>query len=90
MVVASTEPIIERYKLTTTLAAPRVLTMQDRCDSCGSQAYVKVTGVTGELMFCAHHYSKIMNSESGKVAMEKFAYETIDERGFISDKRQGL
>jgi hypothetical protein len=76
--------------LTTTLANEKVLNANDRCDSCGSQAYVKVTGVSGELTFCAHHYGKIMSSESGKAAMEKFAYETIDERGFLSDKRQGL
>ena len=56
------------------------LTLLDRCDSCGAQAYVKVEGVTGELMFCSHHYSKIMDSESGKEAMDKFAFKIVDER----------
>jgi hypothetical protein len=32
-----------------------VLTALDRCDSCGAQAYVKVTMASGELYFCAHH-----------------------------------
>lgn len=32
-----------------------VLTALDRCDSCGAQAYIKVTMSTGELLFCAHH-----------------------------------
>lgn len=31
------------------------LTALDRCDSCGAQAYVRVTMSTGELLFCAHH-----------------------------------
>jgi hypothetical protein len=76
--------------LIATKPTERVLSVHDRCDSCESQAYVKVTGVTGDLTFCSHHYSKIMNSESGKTAMEKFAYETVDERSFLSDRRQGL
>jgi hypothetical protein len=31
------------------------LTVADRCDACGAQAYVRVTLSTGELLFCAHH-----------------------------------
>ncbi len=31
------------------------LTALDRCDSCGAQAYVRVTMSTGDLFFCAHH-----------------------------------
>lgn len=34
------------------------LTAHDRCDSCGSQAYVRVTMDQGELLFCAHHAKK--------------------------------
>ena len=30
----------------------------DRCDSCGAQAYVRVTLASGELLFCAHHGAK--------------------------------
>jgi hypothetical protein len=62
------------------------LKMTDRCDACDGQAYVSVTGITGELMFCAHHYSKIMNSPSGKAAMLSFALETVDERERLSVK----
>ena len=57
-----------------------LLTVNDRCDACGGQAYVCVTGVSGELMFCAHHYAKIMNDPVGKQRMESFAYEITDER----------
>ena len=35
-----------------------ILTALDRCDSCGAQAYVKVTMAAGELLFCAHHGAK--------------------------------
>ena len=34
------------------------LTALDRCDSCGAQAYVKVTMASGELLFCGHHGAK--------------------------------
>jgi len=51
-----------------------VLKVADRCDSCNSQAYVLVKGVSGDLMFCGHHYAK------HEVALIKFSYEIIDER----------
>jgi hypothetical protein len=34
------------------------LTAADRCDSCGAQAYIRVTMQSGELLFCAHHGAK--------------------------------
>ena len=34
------------------------LSALDRCDSCGAQAYVRVTLASGDLMFCAHHAAK--------------------------------
>ena len=37
------------------LAGSQQLSAADRCDSCGAQAYVRVTMKTGELLFCAHH-----------------------------------
>jgi hypothetical protein len=30
----------------------------DTCDSCGAQAYVRVTLESGELLFCGHHAAK--------------------------------
>ncbi|WP_430592873.1 DUF7455 domain-containing protein [Humidisolicoccus flavus] len=38
--------------------ATRALSGLDRCDSCGAQAYVRVTMSSGELLFCAHHAAK--------------------------------
>jgi hypothetical protein len=58
----------------------RVLNVIDRCDSCGSQAFVMVKLVNGELMFCGHHYIK--NQEK----LNNQAYEIIDEREYINEK----
>lgn len=56
----------------------RVLTLNDRCDAgqCGAAALVKVSGVSGELLFCGHHYNKFEMSDN----MVKFAFDIIDER----------
>lgn len=74
-------------QLTTT---EKVLNANDRCDSCGAQAYVKVSGVSGELTFCSHHYTKIEKNEQAYDALKNFAFDIIDERDQISDKRAGL
>jgi hypothetical protein len=34
------------------------LTALDRCDSCGAQAYIRVSIGSSELLFCAHHGKK--------------------------------
>jgi hypothetical protein len=36
----------------------RELTLQDRCDACGSAARVIATMINGELLFCGHHGRK--------------------------------
>lgn len=50
------------------------LTALDRCDRCDAQAFVKASGVNGELLFCSHHYNKHMEE------VKKWAYEIMDER----------
>lgn len=50
------------------------LTAVDRCDRCSAQAYVRATGVSGELYFCGHHFAGMEESVS------KWAFEIIDER----------
>lgn len=54
---ASVEPIA------TGLLPPIRLSLQDRCDRCGAQAFVRVSilnaeGLGSELLFCGHHFSK--------------------------------
>lgn len=63
------------------------LTATDRCDSCGSQAYVEVKGITGELLFCSHHYNKIMDNPSGYERMMGFLLEVTDERDRLIENR---
>ena len=52
----------------------------DRCDSCTAEALVQVTGISGDLMFCGHHYNKIMDSAEGYKKMMSFALTVLDER----------
>jgi hypothetical protein len=56
------------------------LKASDRCDSCAAEALVKVTGLSGDLMFCGHHYNKIMDNSEGYKRMMSFAITIIDER----------
>jgi hypothetical protein len=63
------------------------LAVSDRCDSCGAQAYVQVIGVSGDLMFCGHHYEKIVDNAVGYDKMMKFAYEIVDERERLIENR---
>ncbi len=66
------------------------LTANDRCDTgnCGAQAYVKAIGVSGELLFCAHHYNLIVDNAVGYDKMMKFAYQIIDEREKLSSNNR--
>jgi hypothetical protein len=57
-----------------------VLKATDRCDSCAAEALVKVSGISGELMFCGHHYNKIMDNADGYKKMMSFAITIVDER----------
>ena len=52
----------------------------DRCDRCNAEALVRVTGISGELMFCGHHYNKIMDNAEGYKKMMSFALTVLDER----------
>jgi hypothetical protein len=65
-----------------------VLNANDRCDSgCNAQAYVWVKGVDGELLFCVHHYEKIMSNPTGYEKMISFAMEIVDEREKLVENR---
>lgn len=57
------------------------LTALDRCDRCGAQAWVKASGVNGELLFCSHHYNKV------KTNLSQWAYEIIDETERLIENR---
>lgn len=48
--------------MATTLTEQRVtpLTLADRCDRCGAQAFYRAIFVTGELTFCGHHGRELL------------------------------
>ena len=55
-----------------------------------AEALVKVTGLNGELLFCGHHYNKIMDSSSGYTKMMQFAITIVDEREkLVENKAKG-
>jgi ribosomal protein L37E len=58
----------------------KVLKIADRCDRCGAQAFVLATGVSGELMFCGHHYHKY------EYAITQWAYKIVNELDTINEK----
>jgi hypothetical protein len=62
----------------------------DRCDTCSAEALVQVTGISGDLMFCGHHYNKIMDSAEGYKKMMSFALTILDEREkLVENKSKG-
>ena len=66
-----------------TSASSFSLTKQDRCDAkCPAQAFVLVKFLTGELLFCGHHFDRY------EAAIIKDSYEVIDERNRIDDKTE--
>lgn len=64
-----------------------VLDLSDRCDRCSAQAFVKVIGHVGELLFCSHHYNKIVDNAVGYDKIMKFAVDVIDEREKLVENR---
>ena len=58
----------------------KVLKIADRCDRCGAQAFVLATGVSGELLFCGHHYHKY------EYAITQWAYKIVNELDTINEK----
>jgi hypothetical protein len=67
-----------------------ILGPTDRCDSCAAEALVQVTGVSGDLLFCGHHYNKVMNNPQGYKKMMSFALTVLDERDkLIENKAKG-
>ena len=68
------------YMTETQEEVKRQLKLADRCDRCDAQAFILAKGVSGELYFCGHHYNKHED------AINKFAFEIIDERQYINAK----
>ena len=61
---------------------PRVLNQLDRCDRCNAQAFILVKLISGELMFCGHHFNE------HELALRTASYEIVDERETIDFKAE--
>lgn len=72
--------IKEHPSISNTKQKEWILNANDRCDRCSVQAYVLVKGSTGNLLFCGHHYDKIMNNPDAYTKMMSFMLEITDER----------
>ena len=57
-----------------------VINVSDRCDRCGGQAFFWVNGVSGDLLFCRHHFLKYEDS------IRSYAFEVIDETYKLNDR----
>jgi hypothetical protein len=65
--------VIENATSESESSSAPTLNTADRCDSCGAQAYVRVTLASGELLFCAHHANEV------KEKLESIAIKWQDE-----------
>lgn len=57
-----------------------VINVSDRCDRCNGQAFFWVNGVSGDLLFCRHHFLKYED------AIRAYAFEVIDETHKLNSK----
>lgn len=67
---------------------PKVLTALDRCDRCSARAYVLVQGNTGDLLFCSHHYNKIVDNAVGYDKIMKFMTNIVDNRNELNQSKE--
>ena len=64
----------------TTLTQQPSLTIADRCDRCGAQAFFRAVFVAGELTFCGHHGRELL------VPLQRDALLVQDETESINAK----
>lgn len=53
------------------------LTIADRCDRCGAQAFIRAVFVSGELTFCGHHGREMRGSLERDAILFEDATHTI-------------
>ncbi len=56
------------------------LTLDDRCDRCGAQAFLRAVFVAGELTFCGHHGRELMASLRREALAVEDGTELINSR----------
>jgi hypothetical protein len=61
----------------TTLTQPS-LTIADRCDRCGAQAFIRAVFASGDLTFCGHHGRELMGPLQRAAVLVEDATELIN------------
>ncbi|HUR51406.1 MAG TPA: hypothetical protein VMZ11_04710 [Mycobacteriales bacterium] len=56
------------------------LTIADRCDRCGAQAFIRAVFVQGELTFCGHHGRELQPALDLSALVVEDATELINAR----------
>jgi hypothetical protein len=71
----------------TTLIQERAvpLTLGDRCDRCGAQAFFRAIFVSGELTFCGHHGRELMASLQREAMLVEDGTDLINSKPSPSD-----
>ena len=64
----------------TTLTQQPSLTIADRCDRCGAQAFYRAVFVAGELTFCGHHGRELLVPLQREALLVQDATETINTK----------
>jgi hypothetical protein len=62
----------------TTLAQLPSLTIADRCDRCGAQAFIRAVFAAGELTFCGHHGRELRRRLEREALLVEDATELIN------------
>jgi hypothetical protein len=66
--------------MTTTTLERAPLTIADRCDRCGAQAFFRAVFVSGELTFCGHHGRELHPALSRHALVVQDATDTINAK----------
>ena len=56
------------------------LTVADRCDSCGAQAFVRAVFVAGDLTFCGHHGRELLGALESQAMFVEDSTELINAK----------
>jgi hypothetical protein len=64
--------------MTATTLPQRSLTIADRCDRCGAQAFFRAVFVSGDLTFCGHHGRELLVPLHREAILVEDVTETIN------------
>lgn len=68
--------------MTSTLTTERTtpLTLSDRCDRCGAQAFIRAVFLSGDLLFCGHHGRELLVPLAREAVLVEDGTDAINSR----------